>query len=325
MRSLIFKTAAVGLLLSTLTASAVPVGGTGTYYTATQTSGYYSARVNFQGNSSPVVTSDMTNAGAPITAFVNALNAGYQQLPIDMKNALSGYAASRGVTLTSLTQSGDISVGIVGNADGTATMTLSGLRYDFSVSGSQTQYGVTISCTSNATILDAVVTTTYNPFSGALTNSRVSYTPVQSTNCDNSLSWVPFLGDFINNKADNYMGNLVQNLLNSYSNKVIDLNPTVAIFGFTNSIQRWMYMVGNVDAGMYVKNNLPNLIQHSTISVYAMAPNKYFPAGKYKTPGPSTTTFPAFGVTFTNGSSTISFTVSATGFYTWEQTNANGT
>jgi hypothetical protein len=130
------------------------------------------------------------------------------------------------------------------------------------------------------------------------------------------------VGDLINNYANSTAGAAIQSALSGFNGRLlgptVSVNPQAAVFGFASAIQSGTYMVGGIDVGMYIKNNLLGLLTGSAVNIYMPAPNKYFPAGTYKTPGPASTSAPQFIITMADGSSTVTFGVIATGNYTWE-------
>jgi|GEM_PF-3526096 len=322
MKNIFLKAAAtVALSLSTVAAWASVVGGNGATYTPVQTSGQYTAFISYHGSMTPKVTQNMASNGALLSQFANTLNNAYQAVPNTITNALTPYAAQQGATLNSVVQDGSITASLTGGAGANVQAQLSGLSWYMFFTAQKSYSILHVNCTVNISIMNVTLTSNYNTVTGAVTGSNATYTPTQVTNCDNSLGWIPFVGDFINNKAQNLIGSSIQNALNAYNGQVIPVKSQTAIFGFTNAIQAGEFMAGTTDVGMYVKNNLPNLLNGKSVNVYIASPNKYFPAGTYKTPGPASTTAPVFIITMADGSSSITFEVDATGYYSWELTD----
>jgi hypothetical protein len=309
---------AAALTLAAAASWATPVGGTGKVYDPIQTGGQYTAYVTYHGTQSPRVTQDMSSNGAVLSQFVNALNKGYNAVPAAMISKINAVAAQQGVTVNSVLQSGSISASLVGGSGGNVQATLSGLSYNLFFTAQKSYSILNVNCTVTVSIANVKVTSTYNAFTGAVTGRNATYTPSQVTNCDNSLSWIPFVGDFINNKAQNIIGSAIQSGLNGYNGQVFPVSPQTAIFGFANAIQPGAYMVNGVDAGMYIKNNLTNLLAGKSVSVFIAYPNSYYPLPYYKTPGPASISMPAFSINLADGASSVQFDVIATGDFTWE-------
>ncbi len=298
------------------------------YYAPVFQGGNYTARVNFNGSASSISTSNMATQDAGITRFMNSLNDSYWSIRSKMISGLNGVISSNGATLENIGQWGDISIGIAGvagdNGNSKLQIDVNGLNFDIGVRASKSEWYGSVTCFSRITLNNFAISSQYNPFSGEISATTATYTPNQSTSCDTSYSWIPFIGDFINRKADSIVGNIMLGIANSYTGKVIEINEP--FFGFDKAITPNTYMVGGIDAGMYIKNNLANLYIGKRVNIFIANEYKYDAPSRSNIPNPATTfSGNRFSINFSDGSSNFGFNVEATKNYTWVKRIIPGT
>jgi hypothetical protein len=296
-----------------------------TYYVPVFTDGTYTAQVNYNGSNSTIGSASIASSDALLTRFVTGLSNSYWSIRSNLVNNLTGSIAGSGASLTGLGQTGDIRIGIAGVTGGNLKMDISGLSWGLDVTATKSNWLGSVTCNSRIDLANVAFSSQYNPFTGAVSGTTINYTPSQSTSCDSSFSWIPFVGDFINRKAGNIVGSKILDAANAWSGKVFDVNPQKALFGFTDAIAPNTYMVGGLDAGMYLKNNLQNLYVGKRVDIFIANEYKYEPIARQPAPGTTAFSGNRFSIMFSDASTRVGFSVNANKNYRWEQRILGGT
>lgn len=296
-----------------------------TMYQPVFSNGSYQAVINYNGASTSVASSNMADGGARITQFMNRVSGFYWSLRDDLSAGIrAGIAGSGANMLDNGGLTGDISMSAVGMSNGNLQLNAGGLSYSVNIQAKKSNLLGSFTCTSQISLNNIQLASQYNPYTGAVSATTINYTPAQSTSCDSSYSWIPFIGDFINNKIGNKVGALILSGMSGWSGKVLSVNPQNAFLGFAEAITPGAHMVGNFDAGMYVKNNLPNLYIGKRVDLFAANDYKYEPHSQ-RSPGAPSYRGNRFAITFSDGSNRISFGVDAVKNYSWQEYVIPGT
>ena len=237
----------------------------------------------------------------------------------DLTGALRTALTPKGVTLlTPGGMTGDLFLNITGAGPGNLALSAGGFNYSMYMEGSKYVLGIKITCRVDLRLNNVQFRSNYNPYTGAVSNASASYNAEQSVDCSNSLDWFPLLGDLINNKAQSMIGSAINQQVNAWSGRVLDVQPQRALFGFTAGIQAGKYMVNGFDAGAYLLNNLSNLYVGKNISIFVANEYKYEPHVTFPTPQPDLQVRGnRFSVEFSDASSRIAFLIDANKTYGW--------
>lgn len=314
------------LLGTTLSALARPVHDV-VYYEPQFKAGTYEASIKYNGAQSTLVSNDMNDSSAPLTRVVSGLSGFYWGLRDDISQALRSTLAPRGVSLlTPGGMTGDMFLNVTGTSGGNLQLAAGGFNYDMYMEGSKYVLGIKITCRIQLRLNGVQFQSTYNPYTGAVSNANVTYNAQQSVDCSNSLDWMPLIGDLINNKAQSMIGGAISQQASSWSGRVLDIQPQRALFGFTAGIQPGKYMVNGFDAGAYLLNNLNSLYVGKSISIFVANEYKYEPHVTFPTPQPDLQVRGnRFSVEFSDASTRLGFQIDANKTYGWRQRVIPGT
>lgn len=286
------------------------------YYAPVATGGTHSAAAYYNGSWSTLAVSDMANTAAPLSQLEGGLNNFYWSIRNDLTTAFSASIGTQATITSPGGIWGDINMTVGGQPDGTLKLNMSGLSYNLSFTARKTNWYSSVTCNSQITLNGISMSSVYNPYTGAVTGTTMQYTPTQSTSCDSSFSWIPFIGGFINDYASSTAGREILKAAGGFSGKVLDISPQKAFFSFTNAIQPGTNMIGGFDAGMYIKNNMQNLYIGKTISVFIANQSKYEPS-RLSAPGLPSYTGTRFSIMFGDQNSTVGLAMNVTKNYTW--------
>ncbi|MDC8758216.1 hypothetical protein [Janthinobacterium fluminis] len=312
------KLSVLGVLLLSGAASARPIHDI-TMYRPVATGGSYAAQVTYNGNASTVAVSDMANGGAPMAQLVGGASNFYWSIRTKLSEGIAAGIAAAGQDASVDGPGGlwgDLNMSVSGLPDGSLRMAMSGLSFNINITARKSNWLGSVTCRSQVTLNSISFSSQYNPYNGAVAGTVIDFTPTQSTSCDSSFSWIPFLGDFIDRKASSMLGSAMLSKLSSLAGQVLPVAPQQAFFGFSNAIQPNEYMIGSFDAGMYVKNNLQSLYVGKTISLFIANDYKYEP-GNRNQPGPASAGGTSLALNFSDANGQVGFAVNANKNYTW--------
>jgi hypothetical protein len=295
------------------------------YYTPSYVSGSYSVAALYNGSSSTLATSSIENTGAPLTQLGTGLTNFYWSIRDDLTAAFASAIGTQATLTSPGGLWGDINMSISGQPDGTLKLAMNGLSYNLQVSARKSDWTGTFTCNSSITLNGIAMSSVYNPYTGAVTGTTISYTPTQSTSCDSSYSWIPFIGSFIDNYASSTAGRKILESANGFSGKVLNVDPQKAFFSFSNAIQPGANMIGGFDAGMYIKNNMQNLYIGKTVSVFIANQYKWDAPFRLSAPGAASYSGKRFSIMFSDANSNVGVAMNVTKNYKWVQRMTPGT
>ncbi|MFM9438304.1 hypothetical protein ACFDR9_005408 [Janthinobacterium sp. CG_23.3] len=316
----------IGALLVSGAASARPLYDV-TMYAPVVVGGTHTAQASFNGNFSTLAASDMANTSAPMAQLLGGASNFYWSIRSKITAGVAEALAQSGQNASITTpggMSGDINVSVSGLPDGNLSMRLNGLTYSVGITARKSNWLGTVTCNSQVYMNSLSLASQFNPFTGAVAGTSVDFTPTQSTSCDSSYSWIPFIGDFIDRKASSLIGNAILQQMNSVSGQVLTVAPQNAFLGFTSAIEPGKHMIGGFDAGMYIKNNIQSLYTGKTINLFLANDYKYNLSSR-SSPGPSSATGTAFSINFSDANGQAGFSINTTKQYTWREYIIPGT
>jgi hypothetical protein len=292
-------------------------------YQSSLTGGTYTASASYYSASSTISSADLA-ASSGLRSLVLAA----QNYYISTQDSINSAIATQAATVTEASVrllypgilNGTLTATVTGLPNGNLAVSIGGLRYNAQLrtNGSTAGGLLSFSCTTNLALTPMGVSMEYNPYTGAVSNAAPAYTASQSTTCSNSLGWVPLLGSYINGKIEAGVAS-VATAMNASSGQLLSVQPQQALLGFVNAINPNTYMIGNVDAGMYLKNNIQSLYIGKQISLRIQQPAYFFaPTWSNNRPGPSQYSGNAFSVNFyDSGVQVAGFNVNLTQYFSW--------
>lgn len=292
-------------------------------YQSSPNGGIYAASASFNGVSSPAYTVDIASS-SPLHPLVMNAQGFYLSIQDSLNNAiLTGIGTGQGGNVSMPYPglvAGTLAVSVSGLPNGNLAVNIGGLYYSTLLTASGSAWGglINASCVVTIKLLDINFSAEYNPYTGAITNATQTFTPQQTTECQSNFSLIPVIGPYIDNKLIE-RANGLSTVLAGYSGAVLNIQPQQALLGFVNSINPNTYMVGSIDAGMYLRNNIQSLFTGKQITLQIRQPASFHaPTYKNSTPGPSQYTGNAFSVEFfDNGVSVAGFKVQETRYFLW--------
>jgi hypothetical protein len=294
-------------------------------YQSSPNGGIYSTSASFNGVSSPLSTIDIAQP-SQINQLVVTAQSFYISIQNEINNgmaalagALSSQGLSGGMPYPGIV-TGTLTASVTGLPSGNLAVNVGGLNYSttLTASGSYVFGLFRFSCVTTLRLGSINFSLEYNPVSGAITNAAPSFVPDQTTQCDSNFSFLPIIGPAIDNKLAS-LANGLTSVLSGYSGSLLNIQPQQALFGFVNAISPNTYMVGGVDAGMYLRNNIQYLFTGKQVSLSIAQPASFWaPSLRNNTPGPSQYSGNAFTVNFRdNGVNVAGFNVKLTRYFTW--------
>ncbi len=152
-------------------------------------------------NGASVSYAESRNSNGPLWGVAYSVIQTQAGIENALNAAIAQKAASTGATFLKGTLTGDPTVTITPQANGTTLINLSGLSYAANTRFSGRQWGViSYDCINNLTLRNFAITAQYGTQSGQMLNDTVGASAEVSSNteCDSNLSWVlPFVGDYI--------------------------------------------------------------------------------------------------------------------------------
>lgn len=248
--------------------------------------------------------------------MVGKLNNFYDSIRSDLTNTLTTAIGGEATVTSPGSLWGDINMTVGGQPDGTLKLNMSGVSYSLDLKIRRTNWYSSVTCYSKLTLNGISMSSGYHPYTGAVSGATINYTPTQTTSCDSSFSWIPFIGNFIENKASSQVGSAILGMASGFSGKVLAVNPQSSFFSFSDAIQPGTNMIGGFDAGMYIKNNMQNLYTGKTVTVFVSNPYKYDPRPVYSPPA-NMISGPRFSIMFGDQNGSVGLTLNANKNYTW--------
>ncbi len=312
---------AIGCTLAILLSASSAQARSGNTYQSSLSGSSYAASATWQGSSTPLAGGDLAQS-AQMNNLINTAQGYYLGIQWALNDAVRAAAAqSSDVTVQMKYPSGvlrgTLNASLSGLQGGNLRFRMDGLRYDVVLQANGRSGPVSFECTVSLSIGSIAATLDYNPFTGAVSGANVTFEPSQSTACNNSLGWVPWLGDYINGKLAGAAGQIAL-ATGTFSGRILDVAPQQALFGFVNAIQPNTYLYGGIDVGMYLKNNIQTLYVNKQVRVTLAEPASFYVPTQYHLPSPSTRTGKAVGIEFLdNGVSQVGFQVNLTRAFNW--------
>ncbi|HLO93959.1 MAG TPA: hypothetical protein VK195_06560 [Burkholderiaceae bacterium] len=308
---------ALAILLSAGTAEAV----TGNTYQSSPGPASYAASASWLGSTTPLAGGDLAQS-TQMNTLINTAQGYYLGIQWALNDAVrAAVAQSSDVSVRMKYPSGvlrgTLNASLSGLQGGNLRFRLDGLSYGVVLQANGSSGPVSFECNVSLSIGSIAATLDYNPFTGVVSGANVSFVPSQTTACDNSLGWVPWLGDYINGKLAGAAGQIAL-ATGSFSGKILDVAPQQALFGFVDAIQPNTYLYGGVDVGMYLKNNIQTLYVNKQVRVSVAEPASFYVSTLNHLPSPTSRTGKALGIEFLdNGVSQVGFQVNLTRTFNW--------
>lgn len=311
----------LGLGLAVLACVGVAQARSGNTYQSSLSSSSYAASASWNGSSTPIASGDLAQS-AQMSNLINTAQGYYLGIQWALNDAITAATSQiSDVTVKMKYPSGilngTLNASLSGLQGGNLRFVLDGLSYDVVLQTNGRQGPISFECNTSLTIGSISVSLDYNPYSGAVSGANVQFVPTQTTNCDNSLGWVPWLGNYINNKLAGAGSQLVL-AMSGFSGKILDVAPQRALFGFVNAIQPGTYMYGGTDVGMYIKNNIQNLYVNKQVRISVAQPASFYVPTQNHLPSPLARSGKAVGIDFLeNGSPLVGFQVNLVRNFNW--------
>jgi len=311
----------IGCALAVLLSTSAAQARTGNTYQSSPGPSSFAASATWLGSTTPLFGGDLAQS-AQMNNLINTAQGYYLGIQWALNDAVRAAVAQSGdVTVRMKYPSGvlrgTLNASLSGLQGGNIRFRLDGLRYDVVLQANGRSGPVSFECNVSLSIGSIAASLDYNPYTGAVSGANVSFEPSQSTGCDNSLGWVPWLGDYINGKLAGAAGQIAL-ATGSFSGKVLDVAPQQALFGFVDAIQPNTYLYGGVDVGMYLKNNIQTLYVNKQVRLTVAEPASFYVSTYNHLPSPSSRTGKALGIEFLdNGVSQVGFQVNLTRTFNW--------
>ncbi|WP_317205754.1 hypothetical protein [Janthinobacterium sp.] len=117
--------------------------------------------------------------------------------------------------------------------------------------------------------------------SGALTNLRiVNLSPTTSRDCSTSISWIPLIGQIVDNFIDGKVDSALNGAISAAMGASQQVFKPVQFAGLNSAIPPGKYVYQGFDAGQYIVNNLAYLIASTNVRI------RFSPAFKGNSPSP---------------------------------------
>ncbi|MBB2487390.1 hypothetical protein H5407_19310 [Mitsuaria sp. WAJ17] len=312
---------AIGCALAILLSANTAQARSGNTYQSSLSGSSYAASATWQGSATPLSGGDLAQS-AQMSSLIGTAQGYYQGIQWALNDAVRAAVAQSGdvsvrMKYPSGVLRGTLNASLSGLQGGNIRFRLDGLRYDVVLQANGRSGPVSFECNVSLTIGSIVATLDYNPYTGAISGANVSFEPSQTTGCDNSLGWVPWLGDYINGKLAGAAGQIAL-ATGSFSGRVLDIAPQQALFGFVNAIQPNTYLYGGVDVGMYLKNNIQTLYVNKQVRLSVADPASFYVPSLNHVPSPSLRSGKALGIEFLDsGVSQVGFQINLTRSFNW--------
>jgi hypothetical protein len=267
-----------------------------------------------------------TSVSGPIRTVTDAayqLRAPLQKALIDM---VASSAASQGITYNNdgaMTGTITASVsGLTGAQAGYNQLAFGGANFYASFSRSFSTAGGAISgsCTASLSLQNIQFSVVYSPATGQVNTDAtpvipLTYTPASSTHCSTSFDWVPFLGSF----ADRYIAGKVNAAvladLNAFSQQSLStVVPSLNLPGLTTGIERGKYVIGGVDWGAYIADNVASLFTGKSFTITL---GEWSPPPLTRDGGPDSYGSTLLSLDLSDGSRHLTFSGTLTDNYTY--------
>lgn len=275
-------------------------------------------------NSSIAVSETMTrplNSTGPLGSLSSAVFNYYWGLQTDLGNMLAQQTAGTPFTAQGGVLNGPLNLAISSGAApgypaGTLKVSLSGLSYSFSASGSVSKAGIRVDCTDYINFNSIAISFYYNPITGAIVGAdQPILNPTQSASCSSNIDFIPIVGDLADNYAESVVTKLTSGYLSKWGSQVVTGAVGVRFFGIENYIRPNQYVFNGFDAGAYLVNNLTTILQTSgTVYMSIGGPisdASYYDDGLYATLNTN-----VFKLGFTNQNHNFSFSLDTNANYT---------
>lgn len=103
---------------------------------------------------------------------------------------------------------------------------------------------------------------------GTLSNLRMNgFSPSFSRSCSTNLSWIPFVGDFVDSYVNKFADEKLRTSIAAGVTKTQGTFKPINFAGLNSAIPAGVYMFSGTDAGQYVTNNLAYLIAQTNVLV----------------------------------------------------------
>ncbi|MEW6706573.1 MAG: hypothetical protein AB1430_17125 [Pseudomonadota bacterium] len=117
-----------------------------------------------------------------------------------------------------------------------------------------------VDCTVSMTTGPVSFTATdYISSTGVLVEPKLTFFPSNNVGCSTSLSWVPILGDILEDLVTDKVASAVTALQTTYKTEIEKKLPTAVFFGLP-SIPRGKFIHNGLDYGAYIADNLSYLL-----------------------------------------------------------------
>lgn len=312
---------AIGCALSVLLFANTAQARSGNTYQSSPSGSSYAASATWLGSTTPLAGGDLAQS-AQMNQLINTAQGYYLGIQWALNDAVrAAVAQSSDVTVRMKYPSGvlrgTLNASLSGLQGGNLRFSVDGLRYEVVLQANGKSGPVSFECNVSLTIGSINASLDYNPYTGTISGANVSFQPSQTTGCDNSLGWVPWLGDYINAKLAGAAGQIAL-ATGSFSGAVLDVAPQRALLGFVDAIQPNTYLYGGIDVGMYLKNNIQTLYVNKQVRLSVAEPASFYAPTLNHLPSPTARSGKALGIEFLdNGVSQVGFQVNLTRTFNW--------
>lgn len=278
----------------------------GSTYQSSLAGSSYQASASWQGGTTPLVGGDLAQS-QQMSALLNTSQAyylGIQSALNDATRAAAAQASGNGISVQMKYPSGilngTLNASLAGLQNGNLHFVLGGLNYDTVLQVNGSSGPVSYECNVSLNVGSISLALDYNPYNGVVSGASANFVPSQSVNCDNSLSWLPWVGDYINSRLQSAISSMVM-ATSALSGQVLAVDPQSALFGFVGAIQPNTYMYGGVDVGMYLKNNIQSLYINKQVLLTVAQPASFYVPTYNHLPRPASRSGTAVSIDFLDG------------------------
>lgn len=277
----------VGLLAFASSAGAA----SGNVYQSSVAGTSYSVTANWQGSTTPPVNGNLEQS-QQMRELVNTAQAYYLSIESGMNDAV-------GAAMIRLSQSnlqarlkypgalaGQLAGSLARNPGGDLHLAISGINYSAALGVSGSEGLLNFDCNVGLEMGDLRFGLDFNPTTGTSSNkTSSSATPTHTVSCTNSFGWLPWIGKEINRRIEE----LIRSKINGgfdIGASVLHTEPQRALFAFVNSIQPNTLMLGPIDVGMYIQNNIRNLYLNHQVTLTVAKPSSFYAPTRNHIPSP---------------------------------------
>jgi hypothetical protein len=168
------------------------------------------ATVNGYSGQLPPYAENKASAG-PISLVAADIFAIPRSLENELNNAVRDAAVAKGYTYLGGALSGEANVTLTPNGQGFLMTQVSGLSYEGLVRGTETKYGIRITCFARLRVPNIVATAQIGSATGALPESTVGVqaVPNASSDCETSIGWIPIIGSLADKFAERFANGMI--------------------------------------------------------------------------------------------------------------------